>query len=125
MKNGEEVIKENQFHEETSQTMIVAWCNAYNYFQKLRKFWWVNDELYGYFLLCINISVHIETPSFVTWLNPTVPVFQFLTSSNGRVGMKGDVVAVAVVGDCVNPGANKLVESVIGTVTEKKTNKKS
>ena len=34
--------------------------------------------------------------------------------------MKGDDVAVAVVGDCVNPGANMLVESVIGTVSERK-----
>lgn len=49
-----------------------------------------------------------------------MPVFQFFTNSNGNVGMKGDDVAVTVVGDCVNPGANMLVESVIGTVTKRK-----
>lgn len=46
-----------------------------------------------------------------------MPVCQFFTNSNGRVGMNGDAFAV---GDGVKAGAKKLavvVESVIGTVT--------
>lgn len=64
----------------------------------------------------VNFSSKNHKTIHLTWLKPTVPVFQFFTSSKGNVGMKDDVVAV----DGVNPGANMLAESVIGTVTEKR-----
>jgi hypothetical protein len=51
----------------------------------------------------------------LTWLKASAPEFQFFTSSNGKVGMKG-VLAVPGAKPCV-----KKLASVIGTVTGMRT----